>query len=565
MKRILSIFVATATLLSTAALLLACEKEETSVVDEPVGFDINSYDIVYSTTAPLDIQNAANALKDRIERSAGIILNVKDDHLASGEDASAKKEILIGYTDREESKSLRTKLNGVSNEKAFAIEVSGSKIAIMGKNADVTIRAVKYFATNYVSTSEKQGTLNLPADLSEAKVADTSTKIYPENLVELKISKKYNIYLSERDMTAASTVTYPKLVKLQHQANEADNGTMLATFNSSEILYHIMRSTDNGNTWTEVSQVMDYYNTDLVGGRMPHLFELPVDMGTFKKGTVLLAGTSSPKGGNSATFEKSAITLYYSTDLGEKWTSLPSLDYAKGKTNGDGIWEPFLIYEEETKRLYCFYSDDSDPAHDQKLVYKYTTDLKTWVGKDGKTGQHDDPFEAVACNDPVLRPGMISISKMSNGEYIMTYEMVGLSMNPTYAKKTTRLDDWGDISDYGTEVLSDKGNSFGSSPWNAWSPIGGPCGTLVVTGKHRVQEKNNKTAPAIFLSFDYGKTYVELDNPIGYTHNADNRSGYSPCVMFSADGKTLYYAVNPPKVADNTKAYVAMVRIDIIE
>ena len=551
---------------STALLFSSCRHKPQEVDNEnSVGFDISEYTIVHSTTANPDTQSAANALKNRIAKSTGVTLHVSDDSIKKGEDASAKKEILIGYTDRDESRALRTKLDGVNNDKAFAIEVSGNKICIMGKSADITIRAIKYFASNYVSTSQKQGTLNLPADLSTAKLADTATTIYPDTLIELKISKKYNLYLHSKDTTAASTVTYPKLVKLQHQANEADNGIMLATFNSSEYFYRIMKSVDNGDTWTEIAQVNDKYNLDLVGGRMPHLFELPVDMGQFKKGTILLAGTSSPKGGNNASFEKSAITLYSSTDLGESWTSQPSLDYAKGKTNGEGIWEPFLIYEEETGRLYCFYSDDSDPEHDQKLVYKYTTDLKTWVGKDGKTGQTDDPFEAVACDNPKLRPGMISIAKMGNGEYIMTYEMVELSMNPTYAKKTRRLDDWGDISDYGTEVLSVDGHSFGSSPWIAWSPVGGECGTLVVAGKHRVQDKTNKSAPPIFLSFDYGKTYIELENPIGYTITGGNRSGYSPCVMFSADGKTLYYATNPNKVSEPDKAYVAMVRIDIIE
>ena len=574
MKKILSVLVTAATLISSCALFSACEKQskETLPADGEAGFDISGYEIVYSTTSKTEIMEAAQALGNRIAIKAGTTLNVKDDSLTDGEDASAKKEILVGYTDRAESRALRDKLDGVNNDKAFAVEVSGNKICIMGKNVDVTVRAVKYFATNYVSTSQKEGTLNLPADLSTAQVADTSTIIYTDSLVELKISKKYNLYLSEKDMTASSTVTYPKLVELQYQANAENNGVMLATFNSSEPFYRIMKSVDNGNTWTEIAKVYDGYNTDLNAGRMPHLFELPVDMGDFKKGTILLAGTSSPA--SSANFEKSAITLYSSTDLGETWTSLPSLDYAKGRTNGDGIWEPFLIYDDSTGRLYCFYSDDSDPEHDQKLVYKYTTDLKTWVGKDGKTGQTDDPKEAVACDDPKLRPGMISIAKMGNGEYIMTYEFYGYKGddgkwlypgNPTYAKRTRDLDDWGDISDYGTEVLSVNGNSFGSSPWCAWSPVGGPCGTLVVTGKHKVQNNDKKDAPALFLSFDYGKTYIELENPIGYTYNEDNRSGYSPCVMFSADGKTLYYATNPPKRSNESQAYVAMVRIEIIE
>ena len=106
---------------------------------------------------------------------------------------------------------------------------------------------------------------------------------------------------------------------------------------------------------------------------------------------------------------------------------------------------------------------------------------------------------------------------MGNGEYIMTYEMVGLKMNPTYAKRTKRLDNWGDVSDYGTLVQSTDGVIFGSSPWCAWSPVGGECGTLIVVGKHRTDKPEDKTAPDMFVSFDYGETYIGIDNPIDYT------------------------------------------------
>ncbi len=558
MKRFLSVISIVLIAVTLASCFTSCKKDDENKEDI-LAFDVSGYNVVYPGNASREIIEVAQILRERINSKTELELGITEDLTEA-----AEKEIIVGNTNRPESATLKAKLDGAPGDNWFAIEVMGSKIVILGKSNDVTLRAVRYFATEFVSTSQKKGTIAIASDYSKAHEADMSTLFFAEHLVELKIGTPKNIFLSERDVDFGSTVTYPKLVELQYQANEADNGIMLATFNSSETYYRIMRSDDKGDTWTEVTQVYDNYNKDLRGGRMPMLYELPVDMGDYKKGTIFLAGTSSPIGGEKANYEKTAITLCSSTDLGETWTDLPSIDYAKGKIDGDGIWEPFLIYEEETQRLYCFYSDDSDPKHDQKLVYKYTTDLKTWVGKDGKTGQTDDPYEAVACNDPTLRPGMISISKMGNGEYIMTYEMVGFSMNPTYAKKTTRLDDWGDISDYGTEVLSTERNSFGSSPWNAWSPVGGECGTLVVAGKHRVQDKTNKNAPSLFFSFDYGKTYLEVENPIGYVVNGNNRSGYSPCVMFSADGKTLYYATNPDKVSDPNKAYVAMVRIDIL-
>lgn len=569
LRSILATLVAFATML---ACFSACNNDSDTDDGEESGvqFDISQYSIVYSQRASSELEGFIRAFKDKIEHYTKASLPLTDDWYDEGEDVESKKEILIGETDRAASESAHEELDAINSNKAYIIKETGNKIVITGKSDAVVLRAMKKFLSSFVKTSVKEGTITLEKGFSALGKADTST-LMMNNFVELNISKKFNIYSDPKDTSGSSTITYPKLVQLSHQKNEADNGTLLATFNSGEIFYRIMKSTDNGETWKQVAQVQDKYNRDLQGGRMPMLYELPVDMGEYKKGTVILAGTSSPIGGSNANYEKTAITLYASTDIGKTWVALPSVDYGAGKIDGNGIWEPFLIYEEETGRLYCFYSDATEDAvegqHDQKLVYKYTSDLKTWVGKDGKTGQTDDPFEAVACNNPKYRPGMISIAKMGNGEYIMTYEMVGLSMNPTYAKKTTRLDDWGNISDYGTEVLSTEGHSFGSSPWVAWSPVGGECGTLVVAGKHRVQDKTDKSAPPIFLSFDYGKTYIELENPIGYTIDPDNvnRCGYSPCVMFSADGKTLYYATNPNKLVNPKQAYIAMVRIDIIE
>ena len=78
------------------------------------------------------------------------------------------------------------------------------------------------------------------------------------------------------------------------------------------------------------------------------------------------------------------MTLYYSTDLGESWTAYCNVDLAGNDPDDNGVWEPYFIFEEETGRVYCFYSDESNEANDkhgpaaQKLVYKYTTDMKTW-------------------------------------------------------------------------------------------------------------------------------------------------------------------------------------------
>ena len=99
-----------------------------------------------------------------------------------------------------------------------------------------------------------------------------------------------------------------------------------------------------------------------------------VGMIEFEKGTIILAATSIL--GAGANVSNSTITLYSSTDLGRTFNAFCNVDTAGG--NDWGVWEPYLIYEEETGRLFCFYSDDSDPEHSQKLVFFITTHFKRW-------------------------------------------------------------------------------------------------------------------------------------------------------------------------------------------
>lgn len=503
--------------------------------------------IVYHKNAGENFLKAVCAFKNRLEKITGAQITLGDDSTV----ADAPYVICVGETGDPLTQDAKEMLSAEEKENVCAIKFSGNKLAVLGKSEAFTTRAMKYFAVNFDSIYAEKEADSLLFEVS------SDTFIFNENLVELEIGEPSTVYATEEKRSANQ---YPKAVLLQNQPEEENNGTIIATLNSSEWFYHILESRDDGESWTELAQVYDTVNTGVRGGRMPCLFELPADLGRFKRGTIILAGTSSA---HNDMPEKTAIVIYYSEDVGKTWKAHMSIDFARGHIDGDGVWEPFLIYEEKTKRLYCFYSDDSDPEHDQKLVYKYTTDFKNWIGADGKTGSDADPCEAVACDDPKLRPGMISIAKMGNGEYIMTYEMVGLKMNPTYAKRTKRLDNWGDVSDYGTLVQSTDGVIFGSSPWCAWSPVGGECGTLIVVGKHRTDKPEDKTAPDMFVSFDYGETYIGIDNPIDYTITSENRCGYSPGLFFSSDGKTLYYVNNPNYGPGNE--YIAFRRIEIIE
>lgn len=365
---------------------------------------------------------------------------------------------------------------------------------------------------------------------------------YDQLPVDFRVESVSDLY-APAEATGAGVCEYPAVIQLRCQQNAADNGKLLATFEKWGSTYPVFESVDEAETWQYVGSVKDQLNPAFWNEWMPFLYELPADIGRFERGTILLAATSVY--GQGVT--DSTITLYESHDLGRTFTAFCNVDKAGG--TDWGVWEPYLIYEEETGRLFCFYSDDSDPRHSQKLVYRYSSDLVHWSEK----------TDCVACDDPALRPGMPCVVRMGNGDYFMTYEMIGFDAGPVYCKTSSRLDDWGDAADYG-RPLSAAGKTLGSSPYAAWSPVGGDCGTLVVTAHHAIQGRS-RTGTDLFLSFDCGKHFVPVDNPIPYTLDPTERCGYSPSLFFSQDGTTLFYANNPPCFGSAYKITVARIRL----
>jgi hypothetical protein len=118
-------------------------------------------------------------------------------------------------------------------------------------------------------------------------------------------------------------VLYARALLLQHGKEDAatgvvkngkvEPGTILATwenYSSEPPYFPIYKSTDKGKTWSEISKVKDAVNG--WGLRyQPQLFELPIAMGGFPKGTILLSGSAIPED-----LSVTQIDLYASTDRG---------------------------------------------------------------------------------------------------------------------------------------------------------------------------------------------------------------------------------------------------------
>ncbi|KAF4628420.1 hypothetical protein G7Y89_g9732 [Cudoniella acicularis] len=227
---------------------------------------------------------------------------------------------------------------------------------------------------------------------------------------------------------------------------------------SSSYLYS--RSSSKGSNvnllkWAAYSQILDQVN----GWGMryqPNLYVLPEAFGGYAAGTVLCVGVSAP-----ANLSEAYIDVYASTDGGLGWKFLSHIAYGAGPeiiTDGDAaIWEPFFfLYDSE---LICFYSDQRDSAHAQKLSYQTTTNLLTW----------STAVDAVA--DPTYehRPGMATVSYLSSiSLYFISYELCisGSGCNAYYRWSSSPLT-FNAVSSTATELVA-SGAAAGGSPYHVY-------------------------------------------------------------------------------------------------
>lgn len=261
-----------------------------------------------------------------------------------------------------------------------------------------------------------------------------------------------------------------------HRVVELDDGSLLSSWENYAPeppleAAPIWKSTDGGKTYRNFSQV-----TDTVNGwgmrYQPDFLVLKHNFAHLKKGDILFAGNSVP-----SNLSSTKIDLYYSTaeSSGKHWEFLSSVATGGAASASNGptpIWEPFLyVYKDQ---LVCYYSDQGDPKHGQKLTHKTTKNLKKW------TASVDD----VADPDPAGRPGMTTMVQIGNGDYILTYEWCGrpsslpncqvfykLASNPLEFARAKSI-----------PLIADDGKVVEASPYVTWVPNGGRNGTIIVNG-----------------------------------------------------------------------------------
>lgn len=237
----------------------------------------------------------------------------------------------------------------------------------------------------------------------------------------------------------------PRVIQLEHQANAKDNGKLLLTFEKTEKKgvipsFPIYESDDNGHTWKQISEVKETQHSGWGMANCPQLYELPEKVGDMPAGTVIAAGDATPNN-----YSDTKLEMYASTNVGKDWTFKSTIanggDHPGNYMGQDPIWEPYIVMNNH--HLVVFYSDERDntvPGGSQSLVHQTSTDGVNW-----------SPLKvdvAATTHPHANRPGMATIAKLDNGQYVMTME----SNSGEYAKTTSDIENWVKPDDWGTVI-----------------------------------------------------------------------------------------------------------------
>ncbi|MCU6734734.1 RICIN domain-containing protein [Diplocloster agilis] len=342
-------------------------------------------------------------------------------------------------------------------------------------------------------------------------------------------------------------ITYTRILCLKNSGNA--NGTLLMTCDQhswvdGEQVWPIYRSTDNGNTWSHVSDVKDtVFGTNRKA--QPMLFELPQAVGNLPKGTVLLAGNLVPNDQSS-----SRIVIYKSANQGSSWDYVSTVDtggpfdYDPSPTSTTTtVWEPFL-YMDAYGHLVCAYSDERQKANGvlQALSLRYTSDGTNW----------SELKNIVAVGNQNDRPGMVTVDQMPNGKYIATYEVVNkpsLSQNSSIVYYKTSDDGlaW-NPSDVGTLLETEDGLCLGSSPYVKWVNAGGPNGMVIVGSKWAINKNGDiqEGGQNFFVNYNLGEgPWERYPQPLTWdAEGIQYLDAFSQCIGTNVDDTVLYESAN---------------------
>ncbi|WP_270165607.1 RICIN domain-containing protein [Paenibacillus sp. SYP-B4298] len=390
-----------------------------------------------------------------VNRKSGMILAVEQGSMADG-----AQVIQWNYTGSDDQHwNIEANIDVMFENSVADVQLDKSALTLKAGETETLVATVTPTdATNkMVKFTSDSGTVSLSSPVYNADTGETSVVITgiskgsavitatttdggyraQSTVIVTNLSGHYGPATMYTPPADAGTygVLSPRTIQLKH--NSEHNGKMYTTFEEVSNGQHkptfpVFESTNNGATWTKVGEVEDT-NNEWGMLNCPQIFEMPQTIGSLEKGTLIIIGNSVPDDRS-----QTSMDMYKSTDLGRTWEYVSTVDI--GGThwiNGDPIWEPWMVVAND--QLIVYYSDERDPAHSQKLVHRTTRDGVNW----------GPIVEDIVMPEQKMRPGMPIVAQLENGNYMMTYEVVGLPGVPNFYKINDNPEiGWNDLPSY---------------------------------------------------------------------------------------------------------------------
>lgn len=266
---------------------------------------------------------------------------------------------------------------------------------------------------------------------------------------------------------------YPRTIQLQHQPVGKSAGRLLTSFDTNDTQASLFVSDDNGQTWQALATVQDESNAwHCCSG----LWEFSQPLGQFPAGTLFWSPSMGcPRDPRC----EAAIKIRRSTDGGRSWQAHATL-----VTGNVGLWEPEFMVDPKGQ-LIAYYSTEEHrtDGFNQLLAHKVSTDGGlTWGSEVRDVALPDTPTQKI-------RPGMAIVRQLPDKTYAMVYEICGMGCD-VYIRFSNDGLDWGNPTDPGTRIESDKGQHFAHAP----SVAVAPNGSLIVVGQLVMDAAGNVTA-----------------------------------------------------------------------
>ena len=148
---------------------------------------------------------------------------------------------------------------------------------------------------------------------------------------------------------------------------------------------------------------------------------------------------------------------------------------------------------------------------------------------------------------------MATVVKVPGGNYLMTFEVCGDDALhcATYMKSSSDGTSWGTASNWGTRIATADGRWLEGNPYLAWSPAGGPQGTLIAHGRTIRYQQTGTALPAetpesqttLFINTNGGSgAWSEIPAPFSYSPvTGGTCPGYRASFLPSISGEQLLY------------------------